>query len=495
MGDNLTSTIEPGRTVAGRYHVKSLLGKGGFGAVYEAEHVELGKTVALKVLLPKLAENGEVVTRFMREARAAAAIGHPGVVEVFDLGREEGVAFIAMEKLEGEELFDRIQREHPLDPAFVARVGADLADAMSAAHEHGIVHRDLKPQNVFLATRGRQKDVVKVLDFGIAKLAEADPADVPLTRTGQVFGTPLYMSPAMLRGAKDIDGREDVYAMGAILYEALAGHPPFSAATYPELVLKIASEDPVPLSSARPDVPPALAAIVARAMSRDREARHQSARELAEALERFLQDPEASAARPSVAGFVDTMPSGPVSVITPRSETPFVSESMKPPAPSRRKRGRVLAGALALLVAGGIGSAWWMASGTEGPSATSPAAIPAAPVPPAAIPEDDPEAAPAEEPPAPEPAAPVTRTVRFETLPRGVSVEIGGDRRCTAPCSLELPEEPTRAVLSLGGYRSTVVPLEPPFPEVVERRLLRARVIAEPSEPATPMTDLIIKAR
>ena len=163
--------LQPGDVVGGRYIVRGLLGVGGMGAVYEAEHTQLRKMIALKVLLPQLTFDVDATARFFREARTAAAVGHPGIVQVFDLGADEGgLAYLAMEKLEGEELHTRIQRAKPLPAGFTVRVGIELCDAVGAAHDAGVLHRDLKPANVFLSKVGRARDVVKVLDFGIAKL-------------------------------------------------------------------------------------------------------------------------------------------------------------------------------------------------------------------------------------------------------------------------------------------------------------------------------------
>ena len=482
--------LQPGHVVAGRYRIVGALGRGGFGAVYEAEHVTLKRLVALKVLLPALAGNAEVVQRFMREARSAASIGHPGIVEVFDLGSDEGVAFLAMEKLEGEELFDRIQREHPLAPNLVARIGMDLADAIATAHEHGIIHRDLKPQNVFLARKGRRRDIVKVLDFGIAKLAEAERADTPLTRTGQIFGTPLYMSPEQLRAAKDLDGRADVYAIGAILYESLAGHPPFSAETYSELVLKVATEEPPPLASLRSDVPPALIAIVQRAMHKDRDQRTESAKALADALEAFLEDPARElAAKPLPTGaprasqpnpFAETMQSGDHGDATKSggallAETPFASSSLRPPAP-RRSSVPWLVALVALLAIGGGATA--MLIGGGGSSASPPeivaeapelagAARGTAPVEPE-VPAAEPDAGVA----APEP---VVRDVRFEAKPRQVQVFLGDRLVCETPCEAELEDADTTLEFRRPGYHTEERELSAPLPPSVRIELRRAR--------------------
>jgi len=277
--------LQPGDVVGGRYIVRGLLGVGGMGAVYEAEHSQLRKMVAVKVLLPQLTFDPDATARFFREARTAAAVGHPGIVQVFDLGTDEsGLAYLAMEKLEGEELHSRIQRAKPIPAGFAVRVGIELCDAVSAAHEAGVLHRDLKPANVFLSKVGRARDVVKVLDFGIAKLQRETAAEDQVTRSGQIMGTPLYMAPEQLRGMKDVDERIDVYAIGAILYETLAGRAPFRASSYAEVVVNVLREEPEDLALQRPDLPSALIDLVKRAMSKDRETRYRSAREVGDAL-------------------------------------------------------------------------------------------------------------------------------------------------------------------------------------------------------------------
>jgi serine/threonine-protein kinase len=284
--------LPPGERIAGRYELKGLIGIGGMGAVYEARHLELGKPVAIKVLIPALAKDSQIAERFLREGRAAAAVDHPNIVEVFDLGTEpSGLTFIAMEKLEGEDLRSRIARAHPLDPRFVARLGAELTGAVDAAHRQGVIHRDLKPANVFLSTRGPNVDVVKVLDFGIARLAGAAEAQA-LTATGQVLGTPAYMAPEQIRGERNSDARVDIYGIGAVLYEALTGVPPFRADSLGELALKVADDDPEPLAALRPGLPRRMVELVERAMRKNPAERPHRAAELETELRALLADRE-----------------------------------------------------------------------------------------------------------------------------------------------------------------------------------------------------------
>lgn len=279
--------FQPDQVVADKYRVVRLLGMGGVGAVYEVEHIELHRHMALKVLRHEFFANQKVHARFLQEARSAASIRHPGIVTVHDLGTANDITFIAMELMEGEELIAKVQREHPLPIPFVVEVGCDLVDAVAAAHDHGIIHRDLKPQNVFLAREGRRRNVVKVLDFGLAKNMK-DYVGVALTRTGDVFGSPLYMSPEQLRNAKDVDGRSDVYAIGVILFECLAGSPPFTG-SFHDVVIKIFREPPPLVTEVRPDAPKALADIIDRCVAKKRGDRFSTLHELLASLERVSE--------------------------------------------------------------------------------------------------------------------------------------------------------------------------------------------------------------
>jgi serine/threonine-protein kinase len=214
--------LPPGAVVAGRYRIVRRLGQGGMGIVFVAEHTALERQVALKVLAPDLARHETLVTRFVREARAASKIGHHHIVNVLDFGRtDEDAPFIVMELLAGLDLGRTLHRDGAFPLARAAGVTRQLCAAMGAAHAKGVVHRDLKPENVFLC----DGDVVKVLDFGLARFADAQP----LTQAGMVFGTPEYMAPEQARGER-VDQRADVYAVGCILYEMLTGTVPYAGA-------------------------------------------------------------------------------------------------------------------------------------------------------------------------------------------------------------------------------------------------------------------------
>lgn len=282
----------PGDVIGERYSVVRRIGVGGMGAVYEATHIETKRAVAIKVLLPLWTEDERLAFRFGQEARISASIGHRGIVEVYDLGIDQrrGEMFIVMELLEGIELQTLLDGQESLPVDVAIRIGIELADAVSAAHDHGFVHRDLKPQNVFIAKTDQGSETIKVLDFGLAKLVDAPGSDASLTRTGEFFGTPLFMSPEQLRNAKDIDGRADVYSIGVILYVALSGVHPFEAQNLAMLILKVATTSPKPVIELNPDIPYPLSQVVERAMSKDREQRYQSAAALRDALKECSAD-------------------------------------------------------------------------------------------------------------------------------------------------------------------------------------------------------------
>ena len=250
------------------------------GEVYVAYDQELEREIAVKTLPLTQSDSEQLKERFQLQARAAARIGHPGIVETYDRGIEGNLPFVVMERLRGHNLQDRIRERRPLDLGFILRVGIELTRAVHAAHKKGVIHRDLKPSNVFLAEVGDQFDVVKVLDFGVAKVTNAKA----LTRTGQIIGTISYMAPEQLESSKHVDARADVFSIGCILYEMLTGVPPFSAESDIELILKVKNDSPEPVIFRRGDAPKALIELVVRAMSKDRFQRFANAAQLADAL-------------------------------------------------------------------------------------------------------------------------------------------------------------------------------------------------------------------
>jgi serine/threonine protein kinase len=259
-----------GQVLDGRYAVRSLIGEGGMGRVYEAEHIEIGKRVAIKVLHPAYSRTPEVVQRFRREARAASKIGHPNIVDVTDSGTtSDGSVYFVMEFLEGVELATVIERDGALDVVRALNIATQICRALAAAHNAGIIHRDLKPENIFLIVREGTTDFVKVLDFGIAKSAELEEhRKERLTHPGMAMGTPEYMAPEQAAG-RPADARSDVYALAAILYEMTTGVAPYTGDNFMEILTKKATVEPVPARQLRPDLPESVERVILRALSRD----------------------------------------------------------------------------------------------------------------------------------------------------------------------------------------------------------------------------------
>ncbi|MBX3247482.1 MAG: protein kinase [Myxococcales bacterium] len=273
--------VEAGVVLAGRFRVEGELGEGGMARVFRVTDLATQRPFALKLLRADIADNAEAVARLKREAEVLAALDNPAVVGIETYGElPDRRLFIVMEMLEGETLGARMRREQRLAPEALTPIVTGVAAGLSAAHRAGVVHRDLKPDNVFLATGADGDLQVKILDFGISKVYSNEER---LTQTGQVLGTPRYMAPEQLGAEPDLDARTDVYALGVMLYEALAGTPPFVATTPSDLILAILHGKTTSLRTLRPDLSAELEALVARAMARSRDARFRTVVELAEA--------------------------------------------------------------------------------------------------------------------------------------------------------------------------------------------------------------------
>ena len=272
----------PGTVILGRYRLDSILGRGGMGSVWRAEHLQLRSPVAVKLLDSSISSNEQMLARFMREAQSAASLRSPHVVQIFDYGVEQGTAFIAMELLQGESLAERIARLKQLPADEVIRFLCQVLRAISKAHEAGIVHRDLKPDNVFICAD--EPEFAKVLDFGVAKLVNGkmSAASGSRTQTGMMIGTPYYMSPEQTQ-AKEVDARADLWGIAVIAYECLVGQRPFTGDSFGELVLSICTM-PIPVPSHSTAVPPGFDEWFVKGTQRDRDRRFASAREMGEEL-------------------------------------------------------------------------------------------------------------------------------------------------------------------------------------------------------------------
>src|SRR2546422_8609329 len=280
-----------GSVLDGQYQIESLLGKGGMGAVYLARHILLGDRVAIKVLPPEMRSNTEWLRRFQREGQAARRFRHPNAVTVYDLRTSsDGTIYLVMEYVEGNTLDSELKKRGKFSPAEALTVMTPVMSVLNAAHAMGVVHRDLKPENIMIgkASTGGEP-VVKLLDLGIAKLREVAGAEktgsTNLTIAGQMLGTPYYMSPEQWGelpddGNSEIDGRADIYSLGVVFYELIAGKRPFSGFTLPELRRQHVSVTPAPLHEAAPGVPESFSRAIARAIAKDRGKRQSTAGEL-----------------------------------------------------------------------------------------------------------------------------------------------------------------------------------------------------------------------
>ena len=294
--------LAPGQIVAGKYRVESLLGEGGMGLVLGARHMTLDERVAIKMLREHAITDREAKLRFLREARAAGRMRGEHVARVLDVGEDAvGTPYIVMEHLEGMDLADILKRQGPLDVRTAVDFVLQACEALAEAHALGIVHRDLKPSNLFVTRRVDGSVCLKVLDFGIAKAVGPTDEQTPeaaFTATQSVLGTPQYMAPEQMRSSRRADARSDIWAVGSVLYELLVGHPPYMAATMPELFAMIL-QDPTPsMRETRKDVPPALDAVYHRCLEKHAHQRFPNVHELAQALAPFGgPDAHASAVR------------------------------------------------------------------------------------------------------------------------------------------------------------------------------------------------------
>ncbi len=391
-----------GSVIAGKYEIIGLIGAGGVGYVVSAMHLELGEMVALKFLREESLAHEQVVERFSREARAAAKIKSEYVARVFDVGSlPNGVPFIVMEYLHGKDLADVVRERGKLPTKLAVEYVLQACEALASAHAVGIVHRDIKPENMFLSRQGEGVEVIKVLDFGISKVALTGAAALEgrkFAKTMMPMGTPAYMSPEQIRSTGDVDARTDIWALGCVLFELLTGHCVFDAPTLMQLGAAILERDPIPLRKIVHDAPPELEAVILRCLEKDVTKRYQNVAELAIALYPFaprrarisversshllrstsptglpldlgsVPPPEATSSAPAP---VVIQPLPPLPVLTSQPITADEVDSLRP----RRKNAPLIVAAAALLVAGAAA----YASFGRAPQQAAPALAPQSP--------------------------------------------------------------------------------------------------------------------
>lgn len=491
-------TIAIGDVIAGKYRIEREIGRGGMGVVFAALHIDLDQPIAVKILHEYAAYDQAAISRLLREARAAAKISSSHVVRVMDVGAfPEGGAYIAMELLEGRDLADILQQNGPIPVAEAVDYLVEVCDAVAAAHAAGIVHRDLKPANLFIADGADGISTIKVLDFGVSKIVPKSGQVVnsgELTQTGQIFGSPNYMSPEQLRSATDVDGRTDIWALGVVFYELVSGKLPFGGASMADVLAAVVRDTPPPLSSICPAVSPELAAIIARCLEKEPNDRFADVVQFAQALAPFASAEKQAliarikrviavrAAAPSRPGSSDLFPTPSRGVTHEKQHTPnmvAVERGARVGAPKAAMTGsgqdsaksyRYMPYGIAVILFVAIAVVASQAT-TSRPAAPvahdTAAAVSAAPVPSIALAPVEPIAPVA----AVRSAEPVSSAVavqnkvkiEFSTKPEKVQVYRDNVLLGTTPLSLEFDRSRTslKLVFNAWGYRSREVTIVP----------------------------------
>ena len=345
-----------GQVVADRYHVVKKLGEGGMGQVYLAEHVKMGRRSAIKVMNPSMVHDPDAVARFNREASNASRITHPNVCAIYDFGETpEGLIYLAMEYIEGEALTDLLEREGALKVPRAVHIFRQVADALQAAHDLGIVHRDLKPDNIMLTKNRGGADVVKVVDFGIAKAVSGDESGQKVTKTGLVVGTPEFMSPEQLSGDK-LDGRSDLYSLALVFYKMLTGQLPFKADTVQETMIKRLTDEPAKLAVTRPDLsfPTGLQEVLDNALARTPVERYQTVSKFGQDVASITGVGSATVAVPATRANVE---SDKTQLLDTSATKAMAAKGGAKVAPERRRSRMPMVGGVAAVLALG-GGAW-----------------------------------------------------------------------------------------------------------------------------------------
>ncbi len=430
-----------GQVLDGRYKVEKVLGEGGMGLVYKAVHTTLGKPLAIKVLRPEVSKNEEIVARFRQEAQSASAIGNQHIIDISDFGSlPDGSTYFVMEFLSGKSLTDALA-QGGFTTERTVHVVRQLAGALGAAHDIGIVHRDMKPDNVQLIERGGEKDFVKVLDFGIAKVGGNTSK---LTQAGQVFGTPHYMSPEQCAGT-NVDHRTDIYAVGVILYEMATGKVPFDADNLMGILTKHLYENPIAPHELPPpvDVPPALEAVILKCLQKKADVRYQTMAELnadLELIERGLTPKavlervdRAAGAQPTLAGVEARVSVGQGDYSVRKNRTPmYIGIGVAAVV--------LLGGGIAMMAASKSADAANVVKPASDPKPAEPAPQPAAA-------------------PQPAPIAPAPVKVSITSEPPGAEVYVDNALVGNVPYSVNKPDgdKQLRLELRAAGYESKTV--------------------------------------
>jgi serine/threonine-protein kinase len=437
-----------GRLIGGRFQVVSRIGAGGMGIVYKARQVGMDRFVAVKVLLRELAHDEKVVKRFKIEALAVSRLNHPNTIRIFDFGQtEDGVLYFAMEFLEGRSLERALHRDGPMSAARTLHILKQITASLAEAHEKGIVHRDLKPDNIYLTPVGSDPDFVKVLDFGVAKLREADKRQGTVTQAGTIFGTPRYMAPEQCR-SQLVDHRADIYAVGIIAYEMLTGKAPFDAESPLSILIQHVQEAPPRLAAVRPDVkvPEVVEDLVMRCLEKAPDRRFATALDLQRDAARL--EAEVAGKYQQVVfvnGPRDARETRPVEVVASAETVPGLA-----PAGTGRRRWAAWAGVAALACAGVVAAfaSGVFSTGTDAVETAAPApatvAVSTSSLPP-----------PAPMPAAAAPAAPARVTVTFSSTPDGAEVLDEGRRLGVTPFSVDFDtgKGPREFVFRKAGFR------------------------------------------